>query len=85
MTEHHDIMAKVTGAKALEGCQTKCNDKQQIRNALEDLAAQLPSRKVVDLVQSILKRQRSCLCLFERVHQLDSELHDASVHTQGSK
>lgn len=87
MLEHRASVEKVTGVKVLEGCLTKSNSKQRetMFGALKDLALQLPSRKIVDVVKTVLRTQRSCLDLFENVHRLDGNLQSAVSAQRGSK
>ena len=80
-------MDKVAGAKALEGCETKCNSRRPLssmKEAFKGLAVKLPSGKLLDVVQTVLTTQRSCIDLFQKVHQLDGDLQSASVRESNS-
>jgi hypothetical protein len=89
MMAHCAVVAKAAGVKvANDAAEIRCNCEQRnatIGYALKELAAQHPPIKMLEVLQSILRTQRLCLELFERVHKLDCNLHSVSEEQRASR
>lgn len=88
MLGHRVSLDKIAGAKALDGCETNHNSKQprsRMKETLQELAVTVPSGRLLEVVQTVLKMQRRCISLFHEVHQLDGDLQSASERESNTK